>query len=239
MRVLSAMRLDMRVQARNQLYGISIGVGVLCAAALAWLSGPENLAGTVPMALLMFAGGSTLLYVVAMILLEKSDGTLAALSVSPLRPWEYLASKVVTLTGLAALEGVLIGGGAMVWLSRSHEVAWPSAISLVGLIALGVMHVLVGIVLVVRYRQISEVLVPMSVVALLAQIPALGVVGALDQPWVLAIPSAAPTMLIRAGFEPLQAWEWVYSVGLTVATVAGLGWWSLRAFDSHVTRKVG
>ena len=239
MRLAAAIKLDARVQARNQLWAISIGVAVLAAGALAWLSPPQRLGGTVPMAVLMFAGGSTLLYVTAMILLERSDGILAAISVSPLRPWEYLASKVVTLTALATAEALILGYGAIAIVARTGDVVWPGPLLLVGVLALAAMHVLLGVVLVVRYDKINEVLLPMSAIATVLQIPALWMIGAVDGRVWLAIPSAAPTMLVRAAFVPLSTGEWIYAVTYTAVTLAVLAVWAARAFARHVSQRGG
>jgi fluoroquinolone transport system permease protein len=239
MRLLAALRLDVALQARNQLYAISVAMSVFAAAALAWLSPPERVGTTVPMAVLFIVGGSTLLYVVTMIILEKADGTLSAVSVSPLRPWEYLAAKVATLTGIAALEGFLVVFGALWWLSRSAPIPWPGPLFAVGLVALAAMHVLVGIVLVVRYDRLLECLVPMSAIATVLQLPAFYVVGALDSPVLLTIPSAAPTLLIQASLEDLPPWKWAYALGLTAVTLVVLWGWALRAFEAHVVRKSG
>lgn len=234
MRLLASLRTDVVLQARNQLYGISVGVSLVCAVALAWLAAPEHLAAAVPMVVLMFVGGSTLLYVIAMIILERDDGTLSAICVSPLRPWEYLASKVLTLTFLCTLEGVLLVGGAVTYLGRGAEVAWPNPLFLVGLLALGVMHVLIGVILVVRHTRIMEVLVPMSGLALVMQLPAFYFVGALPFPALLAVPTGGPTMFIRGAFTPLEAWEWTYAIGMTALSLVALGVWALRAFERHV-----
>ena len=239
MRLLAAIRTDVLLQARNQLYAISVGTAVVVGGALAWLSPIERLSGTVPMALLAFVGGSTLLYVVAMIILEKDDGTLDAVSVSPLRPWEYLAAKVVTLTGLATLEAGLICGGAFAFLSRSGPVPMPSPLIALGVVALGVMHVLVGVVMVVRYTRLTEVLVPMSAVGTLMQLPAFYFVGATDHPAMLLIPTAAPTMLIQGAFVGLEPWQWAYAVGGTTLALTVLGVWARRAFVTHIVRRAG
>ncbi len=230
MRFLGALRLDARLQARNQLYPISIAVAAVVAGPLAWLSTPEALARTVPMALLAFVGGSTLLYVVAMVVLERDDNTLGALRVSPLRPWEYLASKVVTLTALATLEGALIAGVTLAVLAREADVRLPSPLLLVGLVLLGVMHVLVGLVLVARYARLMEVLLPMSAIAVVMQLPALYFVGALDVPALLLIPTGGPTMLVRGAFVPLTAWQWVYAVVGSAASIGLLAHVALRSF---------
>ena len=239
MRLAAALRTDALLQARNQLYGISIAVSVLSAFALAWLSPREQLHGTVPLTVLAFAGGSTLLYVVAMIILERADGTLSAVIVSPLRPWEYLASKVLTLSFLAVLEGALITAGALLLLGRTGPVALPNGWIAVGLVALGVMHVLIGIILVVRYDRLLEALLPMSALALVLQLPAFYFVGASDSPLFLLVPSAMPTMLVRGAFVPLAPWEWAYALLGTGAVLAVLVPWALRAFDRHVVGRAG
>ncbi len=238
-RLWAAIGTDLRLQARNQLLAISVGVSVIVGGALAWLASADNLHGTVPLALLMFVGGSTLLYVVAMIILERDDGTLAAVCVSPLRPWEYLSSKVLTLTGLATIEGVLITAGALALLGRAGPVPIPNALLLLGLISLGVMHVLVGVILVVRYDGLMAALVPMAAIATVMQVPAFYFVDGLDYAPLLLIPTAAPTMLIRGAFVPLLAWEWAYALGVTAITLAVLVRWSLRAFEVHVIGKAG
>ncbi len=239
MRLAAAIALDAKVQARNQLWGISVFVGLVGAAALAWLSPPDRVGGTIPMALLLFAGGSTLLYVVAMLLMERSDGTLSAISVSPLRRWEYLASKVLTLTALATIESVVMAYGALAVLARRDAVDWPSPVFFAGVVALGALHVLIGVILVVRYRRINEVLLPMGAIALVLQLPAFWMVGAIEGSWALAIPSAAPTLLVRAGFVPLTIGQWIYAVAGTTALLVGAALWASRAFERHVVRRGG
>jgi fluoroquinolone transport system permease protein len=239
MRLLAAIKTDVLLQARNQLVAISVGVAILVGGALAWLASPGNVHETFPFAMLMFVGGSTLLYVVAMIILEREDGTLDAVSVSPLRPWEYLASKVITLTALATLEGALITGAALAFLARGGAVPLPSALLLVGLGALGVMLVLMGIILVVRHQRLSTVILPMSLLALVLQVPAFYFFAGLDYLPMLAIPSGAPGMLLRGAFVPLATWEWVYGLGGTALMLALLIPWSLRAYDVYVIGRTG
>ncbi len=238
-RLIAALRTDVTLQARNRLYGISVAVAVITAAALAWLSSPAAVARTVPLVLLCFVGGSTLLYVVAMIILEKADGTLAAVAVSPLRAREYLAAKVISLTALATLEALIITYGGLALIARAGPVPWPGPLALLGVLALGAMHVLVGVIIVVRYDRLMEALIPMGAIATALQAPALWYIGALDHPALLAVPSGAPTMLIRGALTPLTAWQWTYALGATALTLAALAYWAGRAYDTHIVRKAG
>lgn len=233
-RLLAAMKVDALLQARNQLYAISFVASVIFGGALAWLSPAAHDARAFPMAILFIVGGSTMLYVVAMIILEKDDGTLDALVVSPLRPGEYLASKVLTLTLLACIEGVLMTYGALAWIARSEPAPWPNGLFFVGMIALGVMHVLAGVIVAARYDRIMEAILPMGFVATVMQLPAFWYVGVISSRWVLLIPSGAPAMFLRGAFVPLSPWEWAYAVGGTALVIGGLARWSLVAFRVHI-----
>ena len=236
-RVVAATRTDVALQARNQLYGISILFAAVMVGALVWLSSPTSLHRTVPMAVLFVVGGSTLLYVVAMVLLERDDGTLEAVSVSPLRPAEYLAAKVVSLTALAVFEGVVLVGGTILWLDRAALGGAAVPLVLLGLVCLGALHTLIGVIIVVRYSRIMEALMPMGLVALLLQIPALHFVGALPSKVALVIPSAPPAMFLRGAFVPLESWEWLYAIVGTATVLVATAIWAHRAFVLHIIHK--
>lgn len=243
-RFLSAMRNDATVQVRNNLYTIGIGVGLLVAVVLSQLAPVSYLPDIVPSLILLFVGGSTLLYVAGMIIFEKDEGTLSATIVSPLRTSEYLWSKVLTLTGLATLEAVIIVGGALLIMSRATDqpngVPLPNVpLLLVGILAICVMYTLVGIVLVVRYNSITDFLVPMSALGALLQIPFVYTLGWVDSALFLLVPTTAPTLLMKGAFAPLAGWEWGYAIGYTIIAIALLSLWAWRAFQTHIIRKVG
>ncbi|MCH7825829.1 MAG: hypothetical protein IH849_13595 [Acidobacteria bacterium] len=63
-----------------------------------------NLPLLVPAALALNVLMTTFYFVAALVLLEKSEGTLPALAASPLRVSEYLGAKVASLTLLAMAE---------------------------------------------------------------------------------------------------------------------------------------
>lgn len=239
-RLLSAMRTDVTMQVRNSLYAIGIGVGVIVAVALSQLAKPQQLAGAVPALMLLVIGGSTLLYVAGMITFERDEGTLSAVIVSPLRTSEYLWSKILTLTGLATLESLVMVGGAMLIMRRAGPLPLPNVpLLLAGIIAIGVIYTLVGIVLIVRFDSITDFLVPMAAIAVVLQLPFLYFLGWVPHPLMLIIPTSAPTMLMRGAYVPLVTWEWVYAIGYTALLIAGLSWWAYRAFQTHIIMKVG
>lgn len=239
-RFLKTMQLDVILQWRNNLYIIGIVAGVIVAIALAWLSRPEDLFLYIPTLLLLVVGGSTLLYVAALIMFEKDEGTLNVVVVSPLTRSEYLWSKIITLTSLALLESVIMVGGAMLIMSFSETVALPNIpLLLLGMIGIGVLYTLIGIVLVVRYDKITDFLIPMSGIAVILQMPFLYFLGWVQLPIFLVIPTSAPTVLMQAAYQPLAAWEWAYAIGYTAVLLIGLTVWAHRAFEKHVVYRVG
>lgn len=239
-RLLSTMKTDVTVQVRNNLYAIGIGVGALVAVMLSQLATPAQLPLVVPTLMLLVVGGTTLLYVAGMILFEKDEGTLNALMTSPLRPTEYLWSKIITLTALATLEAIVMIGGAMLIMSWSAEVIWPNIpILLLGIITIGIIYTLMGIILVVRYKQITDFLLPMAGVAVILQLPLLYFLGMVKLPILLLIPTSAPTLLMQGAYMPLEAWQWLYAIVYTILLIIALTVWASRAFRTHIIMKVG
>ena len=239
-RLLTAMKTDVILQVRTQLYTIGIAVGVLVAVMTSQLSPPDQLFAIIPALMLLVAGGSTLLYVAAMILFEKDEGTLNAVIVSPLRPREYLWSKVITLTALATLESIVMIGGAMLIISFSSALTLPNLpLLLLGIVAIGVLYTLIGIVLIVRFDKITDFLIPVSGLAIVLQLPFIYFLDWVSGPLWLLIPTSAPTMLMRAAYVPLAAWEWAYAIGYTALLLIGLTIWAQRAFQTHIVAKAG
>lgn len=239
-RLLSAMKIDVTIQIRTQLYTIGIVAGIMVAVAVSQLAGPEQLFSIIPTLMLLVVGGSTLLYVAALILFEKDEGTLNAVIVSPLRSWEYLWSKIITLTALATFESLIMIGGAMLIMRFSDELSMPNIpLLFIGIIAIGVIYTLIGIVLIVRFNKITDFLIPMSGVAVVLQLPFLYFLGWVEHPALLIIPTSAPTMLMQGAYIQLASGKWLYAVGYTAVLVIGLTIWAYRAFKTHIIMKVG
>lgn len=239
-RLLSTMILDTKVQVRNNLYTIGIGVGVVVAFALSQLITSDQMPAVIPTLMLLVIGGSTLLYVAGMILFEKDEGTINASIVSPLSPTEYLLSKIITLTTLATLEAIVMIGGTMLFLSFGQAVTIPNLlVLLVGILAISVMYTLIGIIMIVRFDSITDFIIPLSVVAVIMQLAFLYFLGLIDSPIFLIIPVSAPSMIMRGAYVDLSAGEWIYGIAYTSVLLVGMSIWAYRAFEKHIIMQVG
>lgn len=239
-RLLSAMKIDVTIQYRNKLYAIGIFVGIILAVALSWLANPRNMYAAVPTAMLLVVGGTTLFYVGGMILFEKEEGTLSAVSVSPLSSAEYLGSKIITLTILATVESIVMIAGATLIMSLTFEISSPDTVVLLtGIVGISIMYILVGIILIVRYDKITDFLIPMAAVAVILQLPFVYFLDVVVHPFFLVIPSSAPTLLMKGAYVDLALWEWWYASGYTFVTIAVLAIWAYRAFQKHILIETG
>ena len=239
-RLLSEIKLDFTLQVRNHLYTIGIAVAVMIAAGFAWLAKPEQMVSLVPTLLLLITGAMSMLYVGAMILFEMDEGTLSATIVTPVRTWEYLTSKIVSLTILSTVESTIFVGLTILFFKLFKTMEIPNlGLILIGLILLGLMYVLAGIILMVRYDKITDFLFPMAGVAVLFQFPFLHFWGVIEHPLFLIIPTTAPTMIFRAAFVPIAGWEWAYAIAYSLLWCIGLLVWAFAAYRKHILGKAG
>lgn len=239
-RFLALLKTDVVIQFRNYLYAIGIGVAVIFAIVLSQLVEPSQFFLVVPTLMLLGVGGSTMMYVAGMILFEKDENTLNAVIVSPLRVVEYLWSKIISLSILAMIEGLVMISGAMLILSWHVPVSLPRIIPLLlGIMAIGIVYCLVGIVLVVRYDKITDFILPMGAIAGVLQLPFLYFFEIFQHPFLLFIPTSAPTMIVRGAYVSLSWWQWGYAIGYTLCVIVVLGVWAKRAFIKYITMRAG
>lgn len=239
-RLASTMNNDFTVQVRNKLYHIGVGACVIFGLILSQIAFLVDLARGVPVVVLLISGGGGLLYVAALIIMEKDEGTLSALIVSPLRTHEYLLSKVVTLTFLAIVESTVLIGVALLVVSRSASLPpFDVPMLLAGIAATGILYTLIGIIMSVRYDSITDMIVPLITVGMVFQLPFLHFLGLLEHPLFLVVPTSAPAVLMQGAFRAATAWEWVYGVGYTAAWTVGLACWAYASFKSYVVMRMG
>jgi fluoroquinolone transport system permease protein len=239
-RLWNEFKTDVRVQFRNKLYHIGIIISLLVAVALSQLVNMEQLGYAFPALVVLIIGGTTMLYVAGMVIFEKDEGTISATIVTPMRDTEYLISKVASLVMLATFETFLSLAGAMAILAFNEPIIWPNPVWLVlGIFAIGVVYTLVGLAMVVRYRSITEFLIPMAVVAVILQLPFLYFFGLVTHWSLLVIPTSAPTMVIMGAYRDLALWEQAYALLYTVLLLNSLSIWAKAAFDKHIIEKMG
>lgn len=114
-------------------------------------------------ALIIFTDPATLglFFMGAIVMLEKSQRVLSSLAVSPVKLWEYIFAKVVSLGFISTLVGVIIG-----IVSRTHNLLWTAAGTFLG----AVLFSLIGIIIATKADSLNRfiiITVPVMLVLLL------------------------------------------------------------------------
>jgi fluoroquinolone transport system permease protein len=151
---------------------------------------------------------------------------------------EYLAAKVITLTGLALMYNLAVV--AMVLGAAFGELLTDGRALplLAGVAAAAALLVMAGFVAVARYDAINEYLLPSLPYAAGLMLP-LAYVGGWESPPLYLHPLQGPLLLMRSAFEPLAAWHVVYGA-LASALWLGVGWWLChRSFQRFVIGRAG
>ncbi|MFQ5639405.1 MAG: ABC transporter permease [bacterium] len=167
-----------------------------------------------------------------LVLLEKKEGTLEAQVVTPLRRWEYLASKVITLTLLSLVESLLV-----IFLIYGAE--FKVIPMVLGISFAAMIYSLLGFIIVARYDSINEYLFPSFLYTLPIFLVFLDYFG-LWKSWLFYLhPFQAPLLLMQFAFNPVEGWQVAYGL-LYSAFWAGVVFvWSHGVFYRFIIKKEG
>lgn len=227
----STMRWDLVNQYRQGFY-IAAAFVVLLWAVVLWNIPPVASGLLLPFIIFFDLSVFGFYFMAGMLFLEKGDGVLQALVVTPMRSWEYLISKSATLALLAVVVSVgvvlLVHGPAVNWLLLIPGVALNSWLL-----------VLVGFVLAVRYDAVNEFLIPSVFYMIPSQLPALHYFGIWDSPLLYLVPTMPSMLLLEGAFAPIAGWQIVYAFVYLLVACMAVTWWAQRAFARFVVRGGG
>ena len=230
-RFLSTVRYDIQLQFRNGFYYASGFVALLMVIMLKQLHG-VNWAQWWPPIILENLVINAFYFLAGLVLLEKGEGTLEAQIITPLRPWEYLLSKVVSLGLLSTLETLLI---VVVISGFGFNWVWL----ILGVLFLIALYSLYGFFVVARYHSISEFILPSVLWTMGFSLPLLYYFDVWRN-WVMFLhPLQAPLVLMQAAFEPLPAWQIIYGLVYSLVWIAITYIITHRAFYRFVVTKEG
>ena len=148
---------------------------------------------------------TTFFFVAGLVLLERDQGTLNALAVSPLSPSGYLTMRTLSLTGLAAAETI-----AIVWIGFGAGGSW--SLILLGTAALGVIYTGFGAAVAARYDSVNALLLPASAFVGLLLLPLLPHFGLAPRLPFFVHPLEPPMTLIRAGYGVIDRTDVAFGV---------------------------
>ncbi len=233
-RLVAAMRWDVQLQVRQGFYYAAALVAAILIIIVSQLPGAD-FGLLLPAILLENLVVNTFYFIAGLVLLEKGEGSLEFLVVTPLRATEYLTAKLGTLSLLSVVESLVI----VIATVLLHRIGFNPLPLLIGLLITAVFYALVGFIFVARFDSINEFLFPSVLPSMLFTIPFLPYFDLVQSPLFYLHPLLGPLLLMRAAFAPIPAWQLVYGViypGIWIAVLYPL---ARRAFQRFIIRREG
>jgi fluoroquinolone transport system permease protein len=234
MRLFSTFRWDMTLQFRNGLYYVSGFIILLMVPLLRLLPHDDGVDYrlVLPALVLVNLIITTFYYMGGLVLLEKAEGTLAGLVVTPLRDAEYLIAKIASLALLGVIESLII----VVLVYGVHVNLLPLV---VGAFTLGACFTLLGFIAIARYDTLNTYLLPSIVLVLLLILPLIDHFGLWQSPIFYLHPVQPMLVLMRAVRGGAAGWEVGYGLLGSSLWFAVSFTWARRQFHQFVVRTAG
>ena len=228
-RLSNTVRLDSLLQARYKVYVIVVGTAFGLGLGLRAVITPEQLNFFMPVMIMYGVSLSTVFLVGVLLLLERGEGTLDVVMVSPLRPSEYLASKLITLAALALVESAVM---ASVAYGFGFSFGW----FVLAVVMRASMGVGVGVAVGVRYGSITHFLLPGILASFAFDIPNIWYFELWPSPLFYLWPSMPPLLLAKTAFLPVEPLQLVYAFIYGTLVVGAALFWASRSIDRFVVR---
>ena len=211
------------------MYWIVLGATLGLTLAIRSVVTPEQLEFFMPVLVMYGVSLTTVFLVGVLLLLERSEGTLSVVMVSPLRPSEYLASKLITLAGLALVESTIVAVVA-------YGLGWSFGWFVLAVVMRASMGVGVGVAVGVRYSSITRFLFPGILASLAFDFPNFWYFEIWPTSLFYLWPSMPPLLLAKSAFFAVEPLQLVYAFVYGPLVVGATLFWASRSIDRFVVR---
>lgn len=169
-----------------------------------------------------------IMFVGALVLFEKTENTLQALTVTPMETRTYFLSKIISLTILSVVSGFL-------FVFLSHGIDFHYFYMIAGIVLTSIFLILLGFLLVARCRSINEYLALMMIAFLLLFVPPLIDLSGIYENVVFYLwPSQASFLLFNGVFGAISLYDTIYALAYLVIWIVGCYILAKKAFYTHI-----
>lgn len=226
MRFLHAIWADIRFQMKQGFYLVYVLITIMYLIILSFL--PDNVL-SIALPLVVFSDPSVLglFFIGGIIMLEKVQGVLSVLVVSPLRTIEYLLSKVVSLALVSVLAAFAITG-----FSNYNNVNW--LLLFLSTILTSGIFTLSGIMINAGCQTVNQYMIKTIPYMLLFVLPCVSLIG-FPYSWLFTIvPSVAALRLMLGAYTGIHFYEAIalilYLTGMNYFFLR----WTIRVFENKI-----
>jgi fluoroquinolone transport system permease protein len=226
MRLLNAIISDIRFQSKQGFYLVYVIITVMYLIILSLL--PESFL-RIALPLVVFSDPSVLglFFIGGIIMLEKGQGVIQVLVVSPLTTGEYIIAKVISLSVVA-----VVAASAITILSSSETINW--FLFLISVVLTSGIFTLCGVVINAGCNNVNQYILKTIPYMLLLVLPCFSILGAPLLYPLTMVPSVAALRLMLGAFTQIT---WYESAGLTLYLLLAnylLFRYAVRIFENKI-----
>lgn len=169
-----------------------------------------------------------IMFVGALVLFEKTENTLQALTVTPMITRTYFFSKIISLTSLSIVSGFL-------FVFLAHGFHFQYFYMIAGIVLTSIFLILIGFLLVARCTSINEFLGLMMIAFLLLFAPPLLNISGIYENVVFYLwPSQASFLLFNGVFGTVSLSDTIYALIYLIFWIVGCYILAKKAFYKYI-----
>ena len=171
-----------------------------------------------------------IMFVGALVLFEKTENTLQALIVTPLKMNTYFLSKIISLTLLSLVTGTL-------FLLLTQGLDFNIAFYLPGLILTSVLLILIGFIFVSRCHSLNEYLLMIMLSFVILFLPPLLHTSKIYENILFYLwPTQASFIMLKGTFTEIPLTDTIYAVSYLIIWILFCYYLATKAFYTHIVQ---
>lgn len=163
--------------------------------------------------------------------LEKNEGSLQALAVTPVRTWEWMLSKLISLTIIATVMSV-----ALVLVKKGTSAPWGYA--LLAFVCVNVTFTLIGFIVAAPFSRFTNFIVVNSLFFAILNLPSLAFFDIHSSLYWL-LPSQPALMMLRGAFTNMPLTEFAGYFAIQMVWIAAAFALCIHLFHRNVSQRLG
>ena len=228
--LLNLLRLDFLVQFRSGFWFAGLLVTLPWIIVLSFLT-TEQASYVLPAIIFLDVAIIGSMFMAGVYFLEKSERSLMAIVVTPIKTWQWLASKVLCLAVLGTVASL-----ALILVKSSSQVNWLYAIT--GCFSANVLFTLIGFAIVAPFERFTSFIVLYSFLFAILNLPSLVLFG-LDSPLYWVLPSQPSLTMLRGTFDGMGLARFLICFCVQCVWIFVAFWFCLNQFRRFVSNRKG
>ena len=168
-------------------------------------------------------------FIGALILFERADRTIDVIVITPLKRWQYLWSKAISLTLVAVVCSIIMA-------AVSFGLAVPWFWFLLSIALSSVIFIFLGFVIVASCTSFYQYLLKMGIFMIPVSLPLLNFIELTDTKIWYLVPTQATLILMETLIAAQSTGNIIYAVFYLVIWCIGSYYFASRAFERYLSQ---